>query len=357
MRTVFFLLLLLVPVYLYLGWSLAAAGYQWFILGVPFLLLLTFPFKKLHRSQLHLIYLSMGILSYLTILTALRDLIAALTTSRATDSIVYVLTTLALFYGHWNALSGPRLKNISVSYAGLPPGLDGLKIAQISDLHVGPTIRKEYVEKTVTLVNSVDPDIIALTGDIGDGPPKLFREDCAPLWKLRSKLGAFYVPGNHEYYWGINEWLGLINNLGIVVLLNRGKILQHGEKKILIGGIPDSVSSLLPDPGAILEAGLESDFRILLSHRPGYAEVASLQGWNLQLSGHTHGGQFFPWTIAVRFFHEVSVGLKKKKEMWLYVSPGTGSWGPLLRLGTTPEVTVLTLRTLSNTPETERYLE
>lgn len=198
----------------------------------------------------------------------------------------------------------------------------------------------------VSKVNSLEADLIVLTGDIGDGPVKKFRKDISPLGFLKAKHGSFFVTGNHEYYWNANEWLGVMNNLGIINLINRGKVLVHQNKKILVAGVPDPVSRLLPDLMGMLET--ESDYKILLSHRPGIAGQASQAGYNLQLSGHTHGGQFFPWTLVVRFVHEMSKGLHRVNDMWLYVSPGTGSWGPLIRLGTTPEITLLTLTQSKN---------
>lgn len=172
---------------------------------------------------------------------------------------------------------------------------------------------------------------------------KTYREDIHPLSQLRARLGSFYVTGNHEYYWGGNEWLNVMNNLGMVVLMNRGKIIQHKNARILMGGIPDPVSKILPDLESIIKVGIESDFKILLSHRPGIARSAEPLGFDLQLSGHTHGGQFFPWTLVVKFVHEFHRGLSRLGKMWVYVNMGTGSWGPFLRVGSTTEITLLEL--------------
>jgi predicted MPP superfamily phosphohydrolase len=201
------------------------------------------------------------------------------------------------------------------------------------------------VENVVKKINQFTPDVIVLTGDIGDGNARQYREDTTPLKGLRSKSGTFFVPGNHEYYWNVNEWLTVMNNMGIINLVNRGKVVNYKSRKILIAGIPDPVSGLSPALGAVQEAepSDNADFKILLSHRPGIAHEASRFGFHLQLSGHTHGGQFFPWTIVVKFVHKFSLGLHRVGDMWLYISAGTGSWGPLLRVGTTPEITLLTL--------------
>lgn len=334
-----------IPVYLYVGLRLSSHWSHWAVLGIIFLGVISFPFRKLFKFQLHLSYTSMGVLSFLLLFTVLRDVIYL--TTQKLFSPIYVLefTFISLFIGFMNAILGPRVKRVMVPVANLPSELVGFKISQISDLHIGATIRFPYVTKVVQKVNKLEPDLIVLTGDIGDGKVSKYREDIAPLSKLKSRHGSFFTTGNHEYYWNANEWLSVMNNVGIINLINRGKVIEHGTKRVLIAGIPDPVSRLLPDLLGMQESesANSADFKILLSHRPGIANEASLCGYHLQLSGHTHGGQFFPWTIVVKFVHKMSIGLHRVNNMWLYVNPGTGSWGPLIRLGTTPEITLLTL--------------
>lgn len=306
---------------------------------------MSFPLKKFFRYQLHLIYTAMGLLSYLFVFSVLKDLSRILFEFDISPLIVIALAVTSTVIGFVNAISGPRIKRVTVPIENLPDELVGFKIAQISDLHIGATIRQSYVEKVVNKVNALSSDVIVLTGDIGDGHVEHFRLDIAPLRFLKSKHGSFFTPGNHEYYWNVNEWLNVMNNSGIINLVNRGKIILHKNKHVLIGGIPDPVSRQSPDLLGIQnsENGETADVKILLSHRPGIYKEASKAGFHLQLSGHTHGGQFFPWTLAVKLVHKISQGLHLVNGMWIYVSPGTGSWGPLIRLGTSPEITLLTL--------------
>ncbi|WP_408095960.1 metallophosphoesterase [Peredibacter sp. HCB2-198] len=340
MRFLFFVAAILSPAYLYLGLRLGNHWSHWLLLALLFLLIISFPLKKLFPLQIQLAYAGMGFLTYLVVFTLVRDVAWFLTGDLAPISYVFILTVVSLVIGVINASRGPRIKRVRVPVNDLNEKLNGLKIAQISDLHVGATIRKRYVEKVVKKVNALKSDIVVLTGDIGDGNVREYRQDIAPIGNLKSSYGSFFVPGNHEYYWNANEWLIVLNNLGTINLVNRGKIIKHNEANVLVAGIPDPVSRLAPN----LDTKYAEDaFKILLSHRPGIAPEAEKNGFHLLLSGHTHGGQFFPWTIVVKFVHKLSQGLHRVGNMWVYVNPGTGSWGPLLRLGTTPEITLLEL--------------
>jgi predicted MPP superfamily phosphohydrolase len=335
----------LVPVYFYLSIRLSSHWSHWIFLAGLFLLILSFPFKNKFRYQLQLIYFGMGSLSYILIFTLLRDVIFLTTNQLSPAWAVMAMSSLCLVLGFLKASRGPIVKKINVPIENLPENLNGFKIAQISDLHIGATIRKSYVEGVVKKVNEQGAQLIALTGDIGDGMVKHYRLDVSPLGKLKSSYGSFFIPGNHEYYWNVNEWLTVMNNLGIINLVNRGKVIQHRGGSVLIAGIPDPVGGIAPDLLGVQDSasGDKADFRILLSHRPGIAQEAARNGFDLQLSGHTHAGQFFPRTLVVKMVHRISYGLHKVGSMWIYVNPGTGSWGPHLRLGTTPEITLLTL--------------
>lgn len=312
-------------------------------LSLPFLLLATFPLKKIHRFHRQGIYLSLGVITYLTLTTLIRDVVWIATDQLIDARWVVIATFVLMVYGFMHAYFGPHVKHVRLPIKNLHPDLENFKIVQLSDLHVGPTIRKKYVLKVLRKVNALTADMIALTGDIGDGPVKIYRDDIEPLSKLRAKYGSYFVTGNHEYYWNGNEWLNVMNNLGVIVLMNRGKVVNVNGARILIGGIPDPVSKILPEIAMIADTGKDADFKILLSHRPGVARVAQAAGFNLQLSGHTHGGQFFPWTLIVKFVHEFHRGLARVGDMWIYVNMGTGSWGPFLRVGSTTEITLLEL--------------
>ena len=301
-------------------------------------MVLGFPLLRRHQLLAHGTFLSMGFLSFIFIFSLVKDFFLLMGLSLPGDW-VYVASALTVILGTVIAHCGPVVVKLKLPIADLPEALNGLKIIQISDLHVGPTIGKNYVQKIVDATNALEGDIIALTGDIGDGPVGNHRDDVAPLSKLVSKLGVFYVPGNHEYYWNANEWMNVMNNLKAIVLLNRGKKLEHNGASVYIGGVSDPAGHPKPDPHSVHETGREADFKILLSHRPGLAPEAAALGFHLQLSGHTHGGQFFPWTLAVRFAHKHFAGHYYIESMWLNVNTGTGSWGPFLRLGTRTEIT------------------
>jgi predicted MPP superfamily phosphohydrolase len=282
----------------------------------------------------------MGLLSFIFLFSLTKD-IAILFNLTIEHEWVLGASILFGLVATKNALKKPIIKNIKVEIENLPQELCGLKIAHISDLHIGPSIGKNYVENVVNAVNDIKPDLIALTGDIGDGPVKEHREAIVPIGKLKSKLGVFYVPGNHEYYWDANEWMNALNNLKVIVLVNRGKILHYNNRNILICGVPDPVSRLELDVITPLQIEASAPLKILLSHRPNLSIIASQNGYDLQLSGHTHGGQFFPWTIFVKLFHKNVAGLYKINKMWLNVNPGTGSWGPMMRLGTRTEISLI----------------
>jgi predicted MPP superfamily phosphohydrolase len=247
--------------------------------------------------------------------------------------------------GFREALSGPRVKEVRVPVRGLAPGLRGLKIAQISDLHVGPTIRRRAVERVVARTLALEPDLIAVTGDLADGTPDRLAGALEPLARLKAPLGVYYVPGNHEYYWGAQEWLAKARELGWTLLVNENRLVSRG---LLVAGVPDEQGGLFvpghePDHRRAAAGNDRADFRLLLAHRPDGANEAARAGFDLQLSGHTHGGQFFPASLFIGLFHRYARGLDRAGNMWIYVSPGTGYWGPANRFGVPSEITVLTL--------------
>jgi predicted MPP superfamily phosphohydrolase len=250
--------------------------------------------------------------------------------------------------GLGQAVKGPRVKHVSVPFPGLPAGLRGLRIVQISDLHVGPTIRHRDVERVVARVMAQKPDLIAITGDLADGTVARLSRHVAPLARLRAPLGVYYVTGNHEYYWGAGAWVEKMKELGLVPLINENRILSRGGARILVGGIPDEsgghfVKGHAPDPRKAAAADGDVDLRLLLAHRPDGVPAAERAGFDLQLSGHTHGGQFFPASLLIGLFHRYSRGLDRHGRMQVYVNPGTGYWGPAHRFAVPSEITVLTL--------------
>jgi len=230
----------------------------------------------------------------------------------------------------------------------LPPALDGFRIAQISDIHVGPTIKRPYVEAVVEAVNKLDADLVAITGDLVDGSVPDLAEHVAPLAGLRSREGSFFVTGNHEYYSGAAAWVGELRRLGITVLVNEHVVVRRGDAAIVVAGVTDFNAGHFDraeasDPKRALAGSPSAALRLLLAHQPRSAEAAEAAGFDLQLSGHTHGGQFLPWNFLVRLQQPFTAGLKRWRRMWVYTSRGTGYWGPPKRFGAPSEITLLRL--------------
>jgi predicted MPP superfamily phosphohydrolase len=301
----------------------------------------------------------MGFFSTLFVMTVLRDvalLIAhlALSAARAselnTPSAWAVLGTALVFTLIGFVIARrPRLVEVDVPIANLPAALQGFLIAQISDLHVGPTIKRGFVEHIVTRVNHVHADMIAITGDLVDGSVKDLSAHTAPLADLTAPHGVYFVTGNHEYYSGEQTWTAELRRLGLIVLKNQHVMLQHNGATLVLAGVTDfSAHHFDPaqrsDPAAAL-AGAPADAgaRILLAHQPSTADAAEAAGYDLQISGHTHGGQFWPWSFFVRYFQPFVSGLNRLKNLSIYVSVGTGYWGPPNRFIVPAEITRLRL--------------
>lgn len=341
----FFTMIILIALlgYTYIGKRLATKRWHWAILFIPFSSLIAFPFFRETEIMANLAFLAMGFLTYLFVFTLLRDLFIKCGGQPVGAIPLILVAILATGVGTFKAINGIETVKVKVPVKNLPEELIGLRIVQISDLHIGPTIGKSFVEKIVKRVNDLKPDIIAFTGDIGDGRVSVHHEDAAPLAGLRSTYGSFYVPGNHEVYWNQNEWVEKFTSLGMHALINRGEQILHRGKGVLIAGVPDPRSGIMWETVKPIKDNPESLFRLLLSHRSEIAEGIAADDYDLILAGHTHGGQFFPWTFIAMLDHKYYVGLYKLRKGHIYVNPGTGSWGPLLRLGTTPEITILEL--------------
>lgn len=198
------------------------------------------------------------------------------------------------------------------------------------------------------LTNRLEPDIVVLTGDIVDGSVVALAPHVAPLQTLTARP-TFFILGNHDCYSGAARWITHFRSMGMRVLLNNGASLDVGSARLFIGGVVDPAAQI-GNPGLVPRADLAAQgaegaaYRVLLAHNPKLAPLGERAGFDLQLSGHTHAGQFFPWTLAVRLVHAPHVsGLSREGRMWVYVSAGTGSWGPPVRFGTRTEVTLLRL--------------
>jgi predicted MPP superfamily phosphohydrolase len=356
--------------YVYLASRLATTASARLALALPFVLVWIVPVvywfgDRDHRGWFHellhaLSYGCMGWLNFLMVLTVGRDVLLLTTAllpglARAHQALqdsgvgwVFAGSLLLLGVGVLAALRGPYVRRVDVPVDGLAPDLDGLRIAQISDLHVGPTIGAMYVSRVVAMTRKLAPDFIVLTGDMVDGSVPRLAAHVAPLKALAIRGRAFMVLGNHDYYAGAAAWAAHFEAMGFCVLRNSHVSVRHGAARLLIGGVID-FAARHADPDARPRPDLAIDahapgFRLLLAHNPKIAPLAEQAGFDLQLSGHTHAGQFFPWTLAVRLVHAPHVaGLSRRGRMWIYVSAGTGTWGPPVRFGTRPELTLLRL--------------
>lgn len=257
------------------------------------------------------------------------------------------ISVLLVALGFVQAWRGAKIKETHVQIENLTPALEGLKLLQISDLHVGPTIRAPYVREVVARANAVNPDLIFMTGDIADAHAGSIVEHTRPLSELKSRYGVFYVTGNHEYYWGVDAIVKQLQNLGIQPLLNKNAIVKIGDAKLMVAGVNDPVGESLPghtpDLPRAAKSATKADLKVVLAHRPDVSLEAEPLGFDLQFSGHTHAGQFFPFSLLIGLAHKYSRGLYRHGNMWVYVNPGTGYWGPANRLGVTPEISLIIL--------------
>jgi predicted MPP superfamily phosphohydrolase len=253
-----------------------------------------------------------------------------------------------------SAARPPRIEQIQVPLRRLPKGLDRLVIAQISDLHVGEMARRTFVEDIVRCTNALAPDLVVITGDLVDGSVADLAHDVAPIAQLQARYGTFFVTGNHEYFSGVDEWVAHLTSLGIRVLRNERVTIGEGEAVLELAGVDDHGSHAPIDdgPGGDIRRALAgADPRrelVLLAHQPKDVVPAAELGAGLVLSGHTHGGQIWPFGALVRLTQPYVAGLHLHDgKTWIYVSRGTGCWGPPMRLGNPAEITRVELRCTS----------
>ncbi len=252
--------------------------------------------------------------------------------------------------GAYFANAAPVVRRVPVTLADLDPALDGLRIVTFSDGHLSATYGGRRFERLVEIVNAQRPDVVAIVGDLVDGDVDDLREDVAPLADLVSDQGVFFVTGNHEYFVDTTAWLHHLPTLGVQVLRNERVPIGRGAATFDLAGIDDrtAASSGLPGHGADLDAALDGRDDgtpvVLLAHQPVMVEQARAAGVDLQLSGHTHGGQLWPFDYAVRLDQPAVQGWSRHGGTQLYVTPGAGYWGPPMRVGARPEVTVVELR-------------
>jgi uncharacterized protein len=259
---------------------------------------------------------------------------------RRTSLLVVGVTLLTLAIGVWQALKTPAVNEVSIAVEDLHPDLDGYRIAHLSDIHVSDWKDSDDVWRIVERTNQQHPNLVVITGDLVDGSVTQRGADVIALEELTAP--AFFVTGNHEYYSGAGPWLEFLRDLGIEILDGERRTIIHGEASLLLAGLPD------PSGGHAMRTppptGSAADFHIMLAHRPGDAYAVSKAGYDLQLSGHTHGGQFFPFTLLIHSLQPFATGLYQQNGMQIFTSQGIGFWGPPVRLFNPTEIVLLTLR-------------
>ena len=257
-------------------------------------------------------------------------------------------------WGVWEGIRVPRIKRREVEVEGLPRSFDGFRIVHLSDLHCSAAARREHMQGIVAQANTLNADIVCITGDCVDGSVEARREDLEPLKHLKSRLGVFGCAGNHEYYSGYGTWRPVFEEFGVRMLDNAHRVFARGEDRLVLGGIPDETAwspqyagtSETPDIAKTF-VGAPEGCRILMKHRPIHLAEHAAHGVRLQLSGHTHGGACLGMDLVVaKMGNENHLrGLYREGEIALHVSPGTGQWaGFPLRLGVPAEISELILR-------------
>ena len=255
----------------------------------------------------------------------------------------------ATVYGFYSARKGPFIIKHDIYIKNLPEAYENFSIAQISDLHVGPTIKRPYVEDVLEKISHLNPDFIAVTGDLVDGSVKYLKSELQPLKDMIASNGTFFVTGNHEYYSGVDQWLDETDRLGMKNLINTNEIISKSGDEIAIAGITDLNAHQInlshrSDPELALASLPKDIIKIVLAHQPNSIHAVHKVGADLQLSGHTHGGQFWPFTYPVKLASTYIAGYYDHFGTQIYVNRGTGYWGPPLRIGVPAEITLIRLK-------------
>ena len=328
-----------VPYHIYLPFLWVA--YLW--LGIIMLLFFSFLFIDIVKLVLFL-YSKMNVPQGIAVDDSRRKFIINTLTLGASAGVL-VASGVSVF----KYLSKPVVKKIKVSLNGLPKVFDGYRIVQISDLHIGQLMTKATLQEVVNQVNTLNPDIIAITGDLVDGSLESLSKEITPIKDLIAKDGVFFVTGNHEYYNGVGEWVNEIKNLGVNVLSNESVKINNGSDNFYLAGIHDHDAErfgeeFAPNLKKALTGINEKENVVLLAHQPLAVKEAAEYKVDLVLSGHTHGGQIWPFNYLVSLQQRFLKGFYQYKGTKLYVNQGTGCWGPPMRLGTENEITEITLK-------------
>ena len=270
--------------------------------------------------------------------------------ARTGAAVVGTAALATVGYGVSSAMGPPKIAAVTVPLRRLPAGLDGVRIAVVADIHLGPILGRGHTERVVRMINEQRADLVAIVGDLVDGTVDELGEAAAPLRDLVSTHGSFFVTGNHEYYSGAAPWLAELAQLGVHPLANERIEIRAGGAVLDIAGVNDLAGAGSAGPG---DTGPDYDRAlggrdtgrpvVLLAHQPVQVHEAALRGVDLQLSGHTHGGQLFPFHAMVRLAQPVLSGLHRFGGTQLFVTRGTGFWGPPVRVGAAPEIAIVRL--------------
>jgi predicted MPP superfamily phosphohydrolase len=337
------------PLAIFLGRRFPAAGrvlawpaFTW--MGLMFLLLVSFVGADVLRLVMRLAWFARrnG--------DAPSDPERRLAAARVAAGAITVLSAGVGAFAVRAAVGPVAVKRVDVPLTRLPRAHDGLRIVQLTDIHVGPTIGRGFVEDLVRRTNALSPDIVAITGDLVDGSVSELGDAVAPLADLRARHGVYFVTGNHEYFSGAEPWIAELTRLGVRVLRNERVSIGEGAEAFDLVGVDDCSAERFggpPHADAVARAFEGRDPArevVLLAHQPRSFTDAARFGVGLQLSGHTHGGQVWPFGLLVRLSQPFLAGLYQRGQSQIYVSRGTGYWGPPMRLGSPAEITELVLR-------------
>ncbi len=264
--------------------------------------------------------------------------------------LIFILTVISVLNSAYNR----KIKEITLNYSDLPKDLENFSIVHLSDIHLGKLSTHKWFQKIVDEVNNLNPDLIVITGDLIDEDISDSEEYCSELKRLKSTFGIFAVPGNHEYYAGINKFRNLADEAGISVLINSNKKINAS---LSIIGLDESSSKRMEGIGPKIDNAFEgldenTEFKILMNHQPTLFNEAVKNGVNLQLSGHTHSGQLIPIYFLVRLLYKYPYGLYSENNSYIYTTSGTGTWGPPMRLCSRSEIVKITLKR-NSVPDTK----
>jgi predicted MPP superfamily phosphohydrolase len=260
--------------------------------------------------------------------------------------ITVLLAVAAVLVGMRSAFS-PVTQKVTVALPRWPEALDGFRIAQITDIHIGPILGRKFAADLTRRVNALDADLVVITGDLVDGSVAQVGADVEPFGELRGRHGVAFVTGNHDFYSRADAWCERVRSLGIDVLRNEHRVIEARGSRFVLAGVDDHRGDPLRGGGEDIEAalaGVPAELAVvLLAHDPTTFKKASRRAIDLQVSGHTHGGQIWPFVYLVRLVVPFVAGLYRRGDAQLWVSRGTGFWGPPMRIGAPPEISEITL--------------